>query len=164
MVSAALHISSDDHAMLNPVNWDTRHPRGRITINEITILLVDDQPAGRQGLRMRLMLEPDIRILGETGDGMSALELAAALDPDVVVMDVEMPVMDGLAATARLREGRGRCGVVILTIHDDSGTRARALEAGACAFLGKHQAVECLPAAIREAAGPRKHNPSVPSA
>jgi DNA-binding NarL/FixJ family response regulator len=117
-----------------------------------TILLVDDQPAVRRGLHMRLILEPDLRIVGEAGDGASALELAAALDPDVVVMDVEMPELDGLAATASLRTV-SRCGVVILTIHDDPETRRRALVAGAHAFIGKHEAVEALPAAIRAAAG-----------
>jgi DNA-binding NarL/FixJ family response regulator len=121
----------------------------------ITILLVDDQPSVRQGLRMRLMLEPDVRIVGETDNGESALHLVASLDPDVVVMDIEMPVLDGIAATAQLHAGSARCGVVILTIHDDEDTRREALRAGARAFVGKHQAVEHLPSVIRQAAPAR---------
>jgi DNA-binding NarL/FixJ family response regulator len=118
----------------------------------ITTLLVDDQPAVRQGLRMRLALEPDVRVVGETDNGATALDLIAALDPDVVVMDVEMPVLDGLAATATLRDTASRCGVVILTIHEDAETHRRAFAAGAGAFIGKHQDVDCLPAAIRRVA------------
>ena len=69
----------------------------------ITVLLVDDQPTVRHGLRMRLELEPDIIVVGEAGDGAAALDMTTALHPDVVVMDVEMPEMDGITACAALR-------------------------------------------------------------
>ena len=66
----------------------------------ITILLVDDQPLMRSGLRMRLELEPDLAVIGEAGDGAAALALARETHPQVVIMDIEMPIMDGITATA----------------------------------------------------------------
>ena len=125
----------------------------------ITILLVDDQPAVRRGLRMRLALEPDVTVVGEADDGAAAVDLATTLDPDVIVMDVEMPGMDGITACATLHDRAQRSTVVVLTLYDDSSTRDRALAAGAAAFVGKGEAAERLPVAIREAAS-RSHPPS----
>lgn len=118
----------------------------------IRILLVDDQPAVRQGLRMRLALEPDVTVVGEAENGASALDLATTLHPDVVVMDIEMPEMDGMATTAALRTMAPESAVVILTIHDDAAMRQQALKAGALGFVGKCESGEALPAAIRHAA------------
>jgi DNA-binding NarL/FixJ family response regulator len=117
----------------------------------IRLLLVDDQPNIRRGLRMRLGLEPDIEVVGEAADGASALKLARLVAPDVVVMDVEMPGMDGIAATSQLRAGAPHCSVVILSLYDDATTRARAAEAGACAFVAKTRMDEALVEAIRTA-------------
>jgi NarL family two-component system response regulator LiaR len=119
----------------------------------ITILLVDDQPAVRRGLRMRLALEPDVTVVGEADDGVMALDLARTLRPDVVIMDVVMPGLDGLDATAQMRVAAPASAVVVLSLYDDSGTRARAAECGAVAFVGKHETPDTLPAAIREATG-----------
>jgi DNA-binding NarL/FixJ family response regulator len=118
----------------------------------IKLLLVDDLACVRQGLRMRLGLEPDLQVVGEAGDGAEALALASSLRPDVVVMDVEMPGMDGLAATAALQKSAPRCAVVTLSLHDDIATRLRAHLAGSRAFVAKHQPVDQLLAAIRSAA------------
>lgn len=118
----------------------------------IDILLVDDQPTVRKGLRMRLALEPDVQVVGEAGDGVEAVRLAATLRPNVVVMDVEMPGMDGLAATRVLHTAVPESAVVILTLHDDATTRQRAQDAGAAAFVGKHQAADTLPATIHQVA------------
>jgi DNA-binding NarL/FixJ family response regulator len=117
----------------------------------IRVLLVDDQPAVRQGLQMRLALEPDVWVIGEASDGATALELAAIHQPDVVVMDIEMPVMDGLSATTILRKTVPHSMVVILSLYDDDITRRRALEAGARAFVAKSEAEGALLAAIRAA-------------
>ena len=117
----------------------------------IRVVLVDDQPAVRVGLRMRLALEPDVTVVGEANDGKTALDLVTALAPDVVVMDVAMPGMDGVTATTRLRSLAPLSAVVMLSIHDDLATRQRALTAGALAFVGKHEAGEALPDAIRRA-------------
>ena len=118
----------------------------------IRVLLVDDQAVVRRGLGIRLQLEPDLQIVGEASTGSEALRLARALTPDVVLMDVEMPEMDGIAATAALRLADPQSAVVILSIHDDAQTRARALAAGATAFVEKRGATELLLAAIRLAA------------
>jgi len=118
----------------------------------IKVMLVDDQRTVRQGLRMRLALEPDVTVVGEAADGAAALSLALSLCPDVVVMDVGMPGMDGVAATAALRAASPHSAVVMLSVYDDAATRRRALSAGAVAFVGKHEAAEALADAIRQAA------------
>jgi DNA-binding NarL/FixJ family response regulator len=117
-----------------------------------TLLLVDDQPSIRRGLRMRLGLEPELRVVGEADSGEMAVALATQLRPDVVVMDVEMQPMDGIAATRAVREVCPECAVVVLTLHDDSVTRARATAAGAAAFVAKQDKDEALLSAIRSAA------------
>jgi DNA-binding NarL/FixJ family response regulator len=119
----------------------------------IKILLVDDEPSVRHGLRVRLAIEPGIEVVGEAGGGMEALHQATALTPDVVVMDVALPEMDGVLATAALRERAPTTAVLILSLYDDAATRRRAQEAGAVAFVGKYEAAESLVAAIRQAAG-----------
>ncbi len=119
----------------------------------IKLLLVDDQPIVRQGLRMRLMLEPDITVVGEASSGEQALVLVESLAPDIVLMDVEMPAMDGIAATAAMRTSTSQSAVVMLSIHDDVHTRARARAAGAAAFVEKSGTLEVLLATIRQTAG-----------
>ncbi|HWQ14010.1 MAG TPA: response regulator transcription factor [Roseiflexaceae bacterium] len=115
----------------------------------IRLLVVDDQPAVRAGLRMRLALEPDIEVVGEAEDGAAALAQAARLRPDVVLMDIEMPRMDGLAATAALRAVAPESAVVILSLHDSQALRAHARSAGAAAFVAKHESEAALLHAIR---------------
>lgn len=127
----------------------------------IRLLIVDDQPAVRRGLQMRLALEPDIVPVGEAADAPSALQLAAALRPDVVVMDVEMPGVDGITATAGLLRATPSAAVVILTLYDDAATRGKALAAGAAAVVSKRREPEELLLAIRRAARsvrPRKNS------
>jgi CheY-like chemotaxis protein len=85
----------------------------------------------------------------EQQSGKEAIQLAQTLSPDVVLMDVEMPSMDGIAATAALRVAAPHVAVVILSLYDDARTRARAREAGATAFVAKHQAKTALLATIR---------------
>jgi DNA-binding NarL/FixJ family response regulator len=118
----------------------------------IRILLVDDQPAVRQGLRMRLALEPDVVVVGEAEDGLAALAMAATLRPDVIIMDIEMPGLDGLTCTDQLRAAMPESAVVVLSMYDNAATRKRAVEVGATTFVSKHEAAQILPAAIRQAA------------
>jgi DNA-binding NarL/FixJ family response regulator len=117
----------------------------------IKLLLVDDQPIVRHGLRMRLLMEPDITVVGEASSGEQVVALVQSLTPDIVLMDVEMPAMDGISATAALRDAQAQSAVVMLSIHDDVNTRARAQAAGAVAFVEKRGAVETLLATIRTA-------------
>jgi DNA-binding NarL/FixJ family response regulator len=121
----------------------------------IRVLLVDDQPAVRQGLRIRLVLEPDVEVVGEAGDGAGAISLAQSLRPDVILMDVRMPGMDGISTVRTLRAVAPESAAVILSLYDDARTRARAEEAGAAAFVAKHEVEETLLAAIRRAASLR---------
>lgn len=122
-------------------------------MKRIRVLLVDDQREVRRGLRMRLELEPDIDVVGEAADGAAAVSAMPLVEPDVALMDVEMPVMDGITATERICSGHPGCAVVVLSLHDDAATRLRAKTAGARAFVAKHQIGEALLDAIRGAAG-----------
>ena len=118
----------------------------------IRVLLVDDQAVVRRALRVRFHLEPDLEVVGEASTGTEALALAQTLTPDVVLMDLAMPQMDGIEATAALRRMVPQSAVVILSIHDDAQTRGRAQAAGAVAFVEKRGATDSLLAAIRQAA------------
>jgi DNA-binding NarL/FixJ family response regulator len=122
------------------------------TTTMITLLLVDDQPAVRRGLRMRLALEPDFLVTGEAEDGTSALALVPELRPDVVLMDAQMPRMDGIVATVALRAAFPATAVVILSLHDDAATREQAAIAGATAFLSKQASDTALVDTLRRAA------------
>jgi DNA-binding NarL/FixJ family response regulator len=119
----------------------------------IRVLLVDDQSVVRRALRVRFHLEPDLQVVGEASTGKEALSLAQALTPDVVLMDLLMPEMDGIEATAALRRVVPQSVIVILSIHFDAQTRRRAQAAGAVAFMEKRGATDTLLAAIRQAAG-----------
>lgn len=100
---------------------------------------------------MSLGLEADLNIIGEAADGLEALKLARDLKPDVVILDVEMPNMDGLTAAERLQTAAPSAGVVILSLHDSLSARARAREAEAH-FVAKHEGMVALVAAVRRAA------------
>lgn len=118
----------------------------------IGVVVVDDQAAVRLGLGMHLALELDITVIGEANHGEVALKLVEALSPDVMLMDVEMPHLDGIAATAALRERTPQSAVVMLSLHDDVAMRVRAAAAGARAFVAKHDLEDSLLAVIRRAA------------
>jgi two-component system response regulator NreC len=119
----------------------------------IRVLLVDDQAVVRHALRGRFYLEPDLLVIGEASTGREALALAQALSPDVVLMDIAMPGMDGIEATAALHRVVPQSVVVILSISNDPQTRKQAQAAGAVAFVEKHGVTDTLLAAIRLAAG-----------
>lgn len=115
----------------------------------IKVLLVDDQPTVLQGLRMRLELEPDLVVVGEAEDGQAAIDLVSARSPDVIVLDLEMPGMDGIAAAQVLHAIAPEGKLIILSIHGDMAARKRALAAGAVEFVEKNAGVEHLLEAIR---------------
>ncbi len=114
----------------------------------IRVLLVDDQSLIRQGLKALLELEPDLQVVGEAENGKTAIGLVEALKPDVVLMDVRMPVMDGVAATREIGERAGTK-ILMLTTFDDDEYVAAALRYGAMGYLLKDTPSEELAAAIR---------------
>jgi DNA-binding NarL/FixJ family response regulator len=118
----------------------------------IRVLIVDGQDKVRQGLRMRLDIEQDVAIVGETGKPGEAVYLAQALDPDVIVVDIEMHSAEGATLVKNLRSAAPKAAVVILTLHGDKDTRARAQEAGAHVFLEKYGGATDLLQAIRQLA------------
>ena len=116
-----------------------------------TVVLVDDQPMVRAGLRLILELE-GVDVLGEAGDGREALEVVERLDPDVVLMDVRMPRLDGIEATRRLVEQGARSRVLVLTTFDLDVHVYDALRAGAAGFLLKDVTSDRLVAAVEATA------------
>jgi DNA-binding NarL/FixJ family response regulator len=129
---------------------------------QIRILLVDDQRLMREGLRILLELEPDLEIAGEATNGQEALDAYAEIEPDVVLMDVRMPGMDGVEATWRLRERWPSALVIILTTFDDDEYVFEGLRAGARGYLLKDVSGNDLADAVRTvAAGGALIEPSV---
>jgi DNA-binding NarL/FixJ family response regulator len=118
----------------------------------VRVLLVDDHPVVRTGVRGMLEAEPDITVVGEAGSGAEAVAVAAALVPDVVLMDLRMPGMDGVTATGRILAGDGNTKVVVLTTYDTDADILRAVEAGAAGYLLKDASPAELAKAIRAAA------------
>ncbi len=118
----------------------------------IRVLLADDQPLLRSGFRMVLGAEDDLDIVGEAGDGAEAVDLARRLLPDVVLMDIRMPRLDGVAATKSIVDARLPVRVLILTTFDLDEYVVGALRAGASGFLAKDVPAEDLVTAIRTVA------------
>jgi DNA-binding NarL/FixJ family response regulator len=118
----------------------------------ITILLVDDQPLFREGLRTLLSVQPDLKVVGEAGDGEEAIKLCRTLKPVVVLMDLQMPVLDGVEATRRLHHEQPDSRVIVLTTFDDDEMVFDGLRAGALGYLLKDAPSEKLAEAIRAAA------------
>ena len=115
------------------------------------VVVVDDQDVVRQGLCRILDGETDLEVVGEAADGQAALEAAEQLQPDVIVMDLMMPGMDGIAATAQLKERNASTEIVAITSFIEEDRVAAAIEAGASGFLLKDAEADDLAAAIRSA-------------
>jgi DNA-binding NarL/FixJ family response regulator len=115
----------------------------------IRVVLADDQPLVRAGLRRLIDQAPGIDVGGEAGTGAEAVALVRDIDPDVVVMDIRMPGMDGIEATGLITAGDARARVLVLTTFDDDDYVYGALRAGASGFLVKDMALEDILAAIR---------------
>lgn len=115
----------------------------------ISILLADDQPLVRAGLRTILLEEPDLRVVGEASDGNQAVRLAESTKPDVILMDVRMPIMDGIEATRRIAVSESSPRIIILTTFDLDQYVYEALKAGASGFLLKDMGAEELVRSVR---------------
>ena len=120
--------------------------------DEITVLLVDDHAMVRQGVRAFLATQPDLSVVAETGSGAEAVTLAAHYVPDVVLMDLIMPDMDGVEATRRVKQASPRSQVVVVTSYHEDEHIFPALRAGALSYLLKDLGPEELASAIRKAA------------
>ncbi len=126
---------------------DARRENGH---SKVRIILADDHRIVRGGLRVLLNSEPDFQVVGEASNGLEALELVRRLDPDVLVMDLMMPVMGGLEATARLCRSHARSLVVILSMHNDRSYVLEAMRIGARAYVLKDNTSDELVQAVRE--------------
>ncbi|MBT2209924.1 MULTISPECIES: response regulator [Actinomadura] len=123
-----------------------------MTDRTLRVIVVDDHTVMRAGVVALLATEPGIEIVGEAGDGRAAVDLAARLRPDVALVDLRMPVLDGASATAEIVAGASGTRVLILTTYDTDAEIERAIEAGAVGYLLKDTTRERLADAIRSAA------------
>jgi DNA-binding NarL/FixJ family response regulator len=117
-----------------------------------TVVVADDHTVVRKGLRFLLQSDPSIEVVGEAGDGRQALQLASELHPDVVVLDITMPQLNGIDVAAQLRKRDSGMGIVILSMHCDETFLLRALAAGAQAYLMKDAAESDLVQAVKAVA------------
>jgi DNA-binding NarL/FixJ family response regulator len=123
-----------------------------VSTNPITVGLADDQPLVRSGLRMIVEGEPDLCVVGEAGDGEAAVALVADTTPDVLLLDVQMPGLDGLAAMEQIARTQATTRVLMLTTFDLDEYVYRAMRAGASGFLLKDMQGEDIVTAIRQIA------------
>jgi two-component system NarL family response regulator len=124
---------------------------------KIKVLVVDDHALLRQGVRQVLELEDDIEVVAEASGGRQAIELQQALRPQVVVLDISMPDLNGVEVAATMKKHDPKVGVVILTIHSDAPYILAAVQAGVAAYVLKDVKPELLVRAVREAAGGRAY-------
>ena len=121
------------------------------TRGQITVLLADDHKVLRQGLRALLEVEDNIHVVGEAENGRQAVEMTKRLQPDVVLMDIAMPLLNGLEATRQINARQIKSKVLILSCHSDDDYVGRTIDAGAVGYLVKQSAAEEVVTAIREA-------------
>lgn len=133
-------------------------------MDQITVLLAEDHTIVREGLVSMLEDEPDVQVVGQAGDGQTAVTLAEQLQPDVVVMDITMPILNGLEATRQIKRYYPQTQVVILTVHTTEEYIYQILQAGASGYVVKQAALDELVMAIRAAySGETFLSPSVSS-
>jgi two-component system response regulator NreC len=121
-------------------------------MSKIRILLADDHGVVRKGLRFLLERRPDMEVVGEASDGREAIDMAAELKPNVVIMDIAMPRLNGIEATSQIVKRDPSAGVIILSMHSDEGYLVRTLAAGAKGYLLKESAEADLVRAVEAVA------------
>lgn len=122
-------------------------------MSRVRILLADDHTIVRDGLRVLLERQPDFEVVGEASNGREAVEVSQRQSPDVVLMDVAMPIMNGIEAAARVTAAQPKAAVIILSMHSDESYILRSLKAGARGYLLKDSAESDLIQAVRAVAG-----------
>jgi two-component system response regulator NreC len=122
-------------------------------MSQIRILLADDHTVMRRGLRLLLEQQPEFQVVGEADDGRQAVDLAASLHPSVAVLDIGMPMLNGIEATRQIIAADPAIAVVVLSMHSDESYVLRALKAGAKAYLLKNSAEADLIQAVHAVAG-----------
>src|SRR2546421_6405907 len=122
-------------------------------MSKLRILLADDHALIREGLKALINAQADMEVVGEAGDGLAAYKAAKELQPDLIVMDVSMPEMNGAKATERLKQELPETKVLALTVHEDNGYLRQLMKAGASGYVLKRAAAEDLIHAIRAIAG-----------
>jgi two-component system NarL family response regulator len=128
--------------------------RGRATRRRIRAVIADDNESVRGGLRTVLETDRRIEVVGEAGDGAGAIVVSASLRPDIVLLDVRMPVLDGIRAIPGIKEACPDTRILMVTMHSDARTREEALAAGADGVLLKDESARAILAAVR--AGTRR--------
>ncbi|MEW6594324.1 MAG: response regulator transcription factor [Thermodesulfobacteriota bacterium] len=119
----------------------------------LKLLVVDDHAVVRTGLKTLLAAEPDMTVVAEAANGQEACDRAKEMQPDVIIMDISMPIMDGIEATRRITADNPGAKILALTVHEDKQFFFSMLCAGACGYSSKQAAVQDLAAAIRQVAG-----------
>lgn len=115
----------------------------------IRVLVADDHAIVRAGLRMLIKAEADLELVGEATGGFEAIEKVNSLKPDVLVLDLSMPDLDGIAVTRNLKESESDCAILILTVHEDDALLRESIKVGAAGYIIKHAAEDELISAIR---------------
>ncbi|MFM8321893.1 MAG: response regulator transcription factor [Chloroflexota bacterium] len=122
----------------------------------IRVMIVDDHPGMRMRLGRLLQQAPDIEVVGEAADGPSALHRVGRLDPDIMLLDIEMPGMSGIEVTRALRDQSSRVSVLAVSAHNDRHYIVRLLDSGAAGFIAKDDAPDALVEAVRQVARGRR--------
>jgi two-component system, NarL family, response regulator NreC len=121
-------------------------------MNKLRILVADDHGVVRKGICLQLQQHEQFQVVGEAGDGREAVQMAEALKPDIIVMDIAMPNLNGIDATEQIVKNSPQVGVILLSMHSDDSYLSRALNAGARGYLVKETADADLPRAVEVAA------------
>jgi len=124
----------------------------------IRLLIVDDMDEVRRDLRTVLVLAGDIEVVGEAANGLEGIRLAESLNPDVILMDLEMPIMNGYEATRQIKSHQPSCRVIALTVHDDETTRLQAFKDGVDDFVLKGTPVKELVQSINLSTRKERNN------